>query len=255
MLNKNNKNKFSIVFFVIVSLLVFCVAFFGMIFLSAKNSYYTYQKDNINNKKSDNKYFLNKNYSHDDPYMTKIPNLKDMLRGPIINKVDPAIGNQNAKVFIVQFSDFACEYCYNQEKEIKKILEKYKDQVMMIWKDYPENNLNSESYQSAIYARCAQEQNKFWEFHDELYKNIKNLNKQTYYKIAKKLKLNLDEFDLCIDSKKVKNLINDNILEANALNINGIPFIYINDQEIMGEINFEDLEKIIELEINRNNDK
>ncbi len=247
--------KFPTVFFVIVSLLVFCVAFFGMIFLSIKNSNYNYQKNIVKNKKINNKYFLNKDYSHNDPYMTKTPNLKDMLNGPIINTVDPAIGSQNAKVFIVQFSDFACEYCYNQEKKIKKILEKYKDQVMMIWKDYPENDLNSESYQSAIHARCAQEQNKFWEFHDELYSNVKNLNKQTYYKIAEKLKLNLDEFNLCIDSEKVKNLINDNILEANALDINGIPFIYINDQEVMGEINFEDLEKIIEVEINRNNGK
>ena len=185
--------------------------------------------------------------------MTKIPNLKDMLRGPIINTVDPTIGNRDAKVYIVEFSDFACDYCYNQEKKIKQILEKYKDEVIMIWKDYPESNLNSESYQSAIYARCAQKQNKFWEFHDQLYENAKNLNKQKYYEIAENLKLDLDEFKLCSKSKRIKKLINDNITEANALDIKGIPFIYINDQEIMGEIDISDLEKIIEIEINKDN--
>jgi protein-disulfide isomerase len=200
---------------------------------------------------SSEKYYLNKNYNEGDPFITKNPDLSEMLAGPIISAFDPSLGDKRAPVTIVVFSDFECSFCHQQEQTLRDLMEKYKDRIRIIWKDYPESDPNSVSFQAAMAARCAQEQDKFWVFHDYLFDNNKNLNSEVYYRIADLLNLDITFFKTCLESDKIKNLIKDNIAEANALDISGIPFIYVNDQEVMGEISLEELERIVGIELNK----
>ncbi len=80
-----------------------------------------------------------------------------MLTGPIITNVDPSQGARNAPVTIVEFSDYVCNYCKEQESTIKQLIEAYQDKVRLIWKDYPESNYLSLSFQAAVAARSAGE--------------------------------------------------------------------------------------------------
>jgi len=200
---------------------------------------------------STDKYYLNENYSEGDLLITKVPNLKDMLAGPIITDLDPSLGAKDATVTIVQFSDFECDFCQEQEQILKQILTEYNGKVRLIWKNYPENNEDSISFQAAVAAKCAQRQGQFWLFHDLLYQNNDNLTQLEFLNIADQLNLNRAEFVRCLDNDNIKQLIRDNIEEANALDITGIPFIYVNDQEVMGEISLEELERIVEVELNK----
>ncbi len=205
------------------------------------------------NKKTNNlikRIYLNNDYKDTDPFITKNPSLEDMLTGPIISKLDPISGNDNAPVSIVEFADYTCYFCYQEEQLLKKIMKDYKDKVNLVWKDYPEGKIDSTSWQAAIAARCAGEQGKFWEYHNKLFENYKNLNNDLFERIAKQLDLNMNKFKSCQKSKKIVNLIKDNIDEADALDIEGIPFVYVNNQEIMGYMKEEDLKKIIDLELN-----
>lgn len=198
------------------------------------------------------KYFIKKDLNtKDDPMMTKKKDLKDILAGPIISYRDPSLGNIDSPVTIVEFSDFKCDYCIEQEKELKNILAKYQDKVRLIWKDYPEADMATESFQAAKAARCADQQGKFWAYHDLLFANNSKFNKDIFYQIAKTIDLDTDSFDKCFKGKGVENLINDNMAEANILDINGIPFLYVNDQEIMGNITGDDLDRIIKLELSK----
>ncbi len=197
------------------------------------------------------KYYFKENQQADDPYITRNPNLRDILAGPIISAADPAMGDETASVVIVEYSDFICEYCAEQEQLLKKIVSDYKHKVRLIWKDYPELDQDSVSYRAAIAGRCAQEQEQFWPYHDFLYEYRDRLNRETFTEIAEMLKLNIKEFSACLESDKVKDQIEDNIAEANALDISGIPFVYVNDQEIMGQVDYEDLKKIIEIELGK----
>jgi len=200
------------------------------------------------NSGSADTYYLNTNFSQNDPLLTRRPSLKDIFAGPIISSLDPSLGQENAPVVIVEFSDFTCEYCQNQEEVIKKVISVYKDKLKLLWKDYPDSNINSISYKAAVAARCAGEQNKFWVYHDALFKEgIKDNN--TFLKFASELKLNENKFNDCLNSGRSQLLINDNIKEANALDITGVPFVYINDQEVMGEATYEELERIIKIEL------
>lgn len=185
-----------------------------------------------------------------DPLITKTPSLEDYLDGPIISATDPNIGVDNSKVTVVQFSDFDCKFCQKQENVLKLAQQQFGDKVKFIWKDYPDTDKNSISYQAAIAARCAQMQGKFWQYHDELYKSSK-ISAALFLQIADLLGMNKGQFENCLKSETASALVNDNIEEANALGITGVPFIYINKQEIMGEASLEDLKQMINIELTR----
>lgn len=186
-----------------------------------------------------------------DPLITKAPDLKDVITGPVINNNDPSMGAENAPVVIVEFSDFTCSFCQLEETRLKQIVNLYKDKIRLIWKDYPENNPASISWQAAKAARCSGEQNNFWPYHDLLFLDNKNLSQTKFIELAQRLNLNEEKFKECLASKETNNYLKQNVNEANALEITGVPFIYVNDQEVMGEVSWEELKDIIESELKK----
>lgn len=240
------KQKFSIPLFIIAGLSTFIIlALFFILFKML-----LFYKINQTSNQSD-KYFF-KNFSQGDPLTTKIPDINDILAGPIISQNDPSLGPIDAPITLVIFSDFECKFCQTQERIIKAIMEQFQGKIRLIWKDYPENNLNSTSFKAAIAARCANLQNKFWEYHDILFQNKENLNQDNFISFANQLNLDKNQFENCLENNDIKKIIKDNMDEANALNIIGIPFIYLNDQEVMGELTINDLKKMVENELNKN---
>ncbi len=246
--------KFPTEIFVVVAIANLIFVFFAYAFILAllKQSVAAPEaQTETQERASNNKYYLNEDYEDGDPLITKNPNLQNMLRGPIIGDQDPSLGPDSAPVNIVIFSDFRCSYCVKVEKDLQRIKEEYQDKVKFIWKDYPEQKRNSNSWQAALAARCAQEQNKFWPYHDLLYQNTPNLSQDLYMKLARDLDLDIKKFEECLQNENVASKIEDNILEADALEIKGVPFIYINDQEIPGNLGLKDLRRIVEIELSR----
>ena len=190
----------------------------------------------------------NPNYQNPDPLITKNPSLKDMLGGPIISKRDPSLGDREARVTIVQYSDFSCQFCQVQEQHLKELVAKNKYRVRLFWKDYPESNEDSESFRAAVAARCAQAQDQFWPYHDLLYE-FNSFDPASFVRIAELLKLDLNQFNICLSSEEAKQLVRDNIEEADALNINGVPFIFINNQSVLGASSYPELENIVKSEL------
>ncbi|MFH1662120.1 MAG: thioredoxin domain-containing protein, partial [Candidatus Falkowbacteria bacterium] len=198
------KPNFPTKLFVASSLAVFFLFFALFIILNF------YLANNSKNEKKLNEkdhYNYENFYDTSDPFITKVPSLKDLLTGPIISESDPSLGNTDAPIVIVEFSDFECEFCHTQEKNLKKLIEKYPDKIRLIWKDYPDDN----SFASAVAGRCANEQNKFWEYHDLLF------NSKNYLELAEKLNLDLTKFSKCLNNEDIEILIKKNINEANAL--------------------------------------
>ncbi|MBU4375350.1 DsbA family protein [Patescibacteria group bacterium] len=235
--------------FVVASLAAF-VLFAVILFLIKINLTAEKRLVNAPLSNSSDKYYFNENYKNQDPFITKVPSLKDMLAGPIVSQADPALGLDNAPITIVEFSDYECGFCQEQEQTLKQMIEKYNDKIKLVWKDYPERDENSISFQAAVSARCAQEQNQFWPYHDLLFENNENLNQEKFLELASDLNLDINQFNECLIGEDSKNLIRDNIEEANALDVSGIPFIFVNDQEVMGEISLEELERIVNIELN-----
>lgn len=248
MLNFLKQSKSPVPFFIIASIALL-VMFPIFLYFFKYTLIKTFPKNNI--ARQQNQYYPDNIFDTSDSFITKVLTLKDLIDGPIINNIDPSIGNDSAPIVIVEFSDFECDFCRKQEKVLNKIIEEYGDRIRLIWKDYPIDMPASASYQAAAAARCAGEQNKFWEYHNLLFEKNNNFNQQTFLEIARELKLNSKQFKKCAASDKTKKLIDDNIIEANALGINGVPFIFVNKQKVAGKISLDELRKIIEAELKK----
>lgn len=203
-----------------------------------------------NNQKVESKISTTTVSSVEDPFITKVPQLENILQGPITDGRDPQLGSRRAEVTIVEFADYKCDVCQGQIRALKKIKDEYGEKVRIIWKDYPFYQENSSSFQAARAARCAGEQDEFWGYNKLLYQNNEqHLNDSLFISLAEKAGLNIYDFRGCLQEERVNDLIMDNIVEANALSIKGVPFTYVNDQEIMGEASYEEIERLIEIEM------
>ena len=172
------------------------------------------------------------------------------LRGPIISSNDPSRGPDEAIVNIVYFSDFACSFCRQQETILQQALEQYPDQVRVIWKDLPDTNPTSQSYQAAKAGRCADQQNKFWSFHDQLL-SLETIQDRDIERAAAKSGLDMSIFRQCLKQDKITDmLIDNNLKEADALGISGTPYTYVNQRDFLGQITWQDLDNAIKAELN-----
>ncbi len=118
---------------------------------------------------------------------------------------DPARlrGNPKAAVMIVEFSDYQCPYCRSVEPTVKQVLAKYGDKVSLSYRDFPLTAIHSQAMISAEASRCALEQGKFWEYHDQLFTASK-LEKNDLIEYARNLKLDDKRFESCLTSEKYK---------------------------------------------------
>ncbi len=243
--NIRKKQKYSAVLLMASAFLsLMFVAFF---FISIKS----YLADSNNFKYQIIADEQNQGYDTKDQLMTKKIQTKQ-LSAPIINGQDPLLGEKNAKITIVLYSDFACPACIRQEENLRQILTEYRGIIRLIRKDYPDQDKNSLSYRAASAARCAEEQNKFWPFHDLLTQQLSLAANPDLYTLIKQAKINSEQFYSCLEQQRSQTRIQANIAEANRLKLPGVPFIFINQQEILGQASLADLKHAIEAELTTN---
>ena len=94
---------------------------------------------------------------------------------------DPCIGPQKAPITIIEFSDFQCTYCAKfVDATLVRLLEAYPDEIRFCYRDFPLDNIHPEARPAAEAAQCAFEQNKFWEFHNGLFRSQTALSNNLY---------------------------------------------------------------------------
>jgi len=158
------------------------------------------------------------------------------------------LGAASSTITIVEFSDFVCPYCQKSATAVRNLGAKYKDQIKFVYRDYP---LHDNSINLALAARCAGEQNKFWEMHDWLFANQVELSvmgdelKTTLLNFASDLKLGISQFETCFDSRRYISQIKKDYEDGELLNIEGTPTWFVNNYAITGNLSEEKLEELI----------
>ncbi|PYV25722.1 MAG: thioredoxin, partial [Acidobacteria bacterium] len=148
---------------------------------------------------------------------------------------DPARvrGNPKAPVMIVEFSDYQCPYCHQAELTVKEVLAKYGDKVSLAYRDYPLTAIHSQAEIAAEGSRCALEQGRFWEYHDQLF-TASNLDKDALIEYARKVKLDDNQFGACLTSGKYKAEIDKDLQEGKKAGVSGTPGFFINGIVLSG---------------------
>lgn len=153
----------------------------------------------------------------------------DALPSAVNISNEPFQGPANAKVALIEFSEFQCPFCSRHDKETFPQIEKEYIQtgkIKYVWRDLP-LDFHKNAFKAAEAAHCAGEQGKFWQMHDRLFDNQKNLAAEDLPRHAEALQLNASSFQQCLDSDRYAKDIKKDIAEANNAGITGTPTFLI----------------------------
>lgn len=182
-------------------------------------------------------------------------NLTIFLRPPLVEVAyDNARvrGNANAPVTIIEFSDFQCPYCRRAQAILKEVLDKYDGKVRLGYRDFPLKNIHPQSQLAAEAARCAQDQTKFWEYHDALY-NSSQLEKENLLELARKAGIEMTRFESCLSDQKYKKSVEQDVQDGIQAGVTGTPAFFINGIFLNGARPFSDFQNIIDSELANKN--
>ncbi len=159
------------------------------------------------------------------------------------------LGSKTAQVTLVEFADYECPYCQKVAADVKKLKADYGDKVAFTYKDFP-LPMHARAEKAAEAARCASKQNKFWEFHDELF-HSKELDVDQLKAQARALKLDATAFDKCLDSGEEVAAIERDKKEGMRLGITGTPSFFINGHYLSGALDYAALRQIVDQQLSK----
>lgn len=162
----------------------------------------------------------------------------------------PSKGASDAKVTIVEFSDFQCPFCSKAEPSVDEVMKNYSDKVKVVFRHFP-LDFHEKAFKAAEAAACAEEQGKFWEFHKTLFANQGALSVDDLKVHAKALNLDAAKFADCLDSGKMKTKVDGDMAAGRAVGVNGTPAFFINGIAISGAQPYEKFKEIIDAELAR----
>ena len=174
------------------------------------------------------------------------------LLGPFYEKVDtqghPFIGPPNAPITIIEFSDFQCPFCSRMVSPLEKIRENYKDQVRLVFRQFPLNSIHPQAQKAAEASLCAANQNKFWEMHDLMFED-KKLSLSDLKLKAASLKLDKIEFERCLDLNQFTEQVKQDIFDGARAGVTATPTLFINGRPLTGAVPYKQIKKIIDEEL------
>lgn len=159
----------------------------------------------------------------------------------------PVRGPDTAPVTIVAFSDFECPYCERGHKTIQQVEREYGERVRVAYKAYP-LDFHSHAMVAALAAKSAQEQGKFWEFHDLLFRQ-RGLDMQQLDAYAREAGLDMDRLHADLEALKWGSSVQRDMRQARRLGVTGTPAYFINGRYLSGAKPIEVLREVIDKEL------
>ena len=179
------------------------------------------------------------------------------LKPPPIQRVEvsiqgaPVKGSDKAPVTIVEFSDFHCPFCKRVVPTLAQLESKYGDKVKLVFRDFPIESLHPGASKAHEAARCAEEQGKFWAYHDKLFAGPANSSPELFNRLAKEVGLEPVAFETCLSSGKHQAAIKKDIDEGQRLGVTGTPAFFINGRLLTGAQPLEAFARVIDEELAR----
>jgi protein-disulfide isomerase len=160
---------------------------------------------------------------------------------------DPSWGPEDAPVTIVEFSDFQCPYCARfVTQTYPQIKQQYEGKVRFVFRDFPLTQIHENAQNAAEAAGCANEQGKFWEYHDMLFTNQSALDVASLKSYASQLGLDSATFDQCLDSGKYAEEIQKDLQDGNQYGVQGTPSFFVNGLLVSGAQPFSVFQAVID---------
>jgi protein-disulfide isomerase len=160
----------------------------------------------------------------------------------------PVRGPENAKVTVVVYSDFQCPFCAKGATRIHELEKMYGDKVRFAFKHLP-LPFHPDAKLAAAAAIAAQRQGKFWELHDRLFANQRELDREGLVSQAKAIGLNVSQFEGDLEDPEVIAQVERDQAEAKRFGINGTPTFFVNGRKITGAQPLDTFRTLIDAEL------
>ncbi len=168
----------------------------------------------------------------------------------------PYDGNSSAKVVITEYSDYQCPACGYAEPILRTLRSEYQDSVAFRYVNFPLVNIHKNAFKAAEAAECANDQGKFWEYHDKLFETQKAIQTDSladpkfYYNLADSLGLDSSKFRQCLDSDAKKDTVMRDLQESMGKNLKGTPSFFVNNVSVE-DFGYENFKNIIDQELKK----
>jgi protein-disulfide isomerase len=164
----------------------------------------------------------------------------------------PFKGGADAKVTIVEYSDFQCPFCSKGADVVNALAKKYGNKIKIAFKHYP-LPFHTQAKGAAMASMCANEQDVkfFWKMHDAMFADQSKLDKDNLLATAKKAGVKEAEFKACLDAEKYKGKVEANMAEGQALGVKSTPTFFVNGKLISGAQPVEVFSEVIDTELEK----
>lgn len=173
----------------------------------------------------------------------------------------PLLGNKDAKVTIVEFSDFQCPFCKKYFDDTHgQINETYvkTGKVKFAYRHFPLSSIHPLAQKAAEASECANEQGKFWEYHDQLFAEQETWSPLTeteaitnFTEYAGQLGMNTEQFRSCLEDGKYQANVDEDTTIAGEIQVDATPSFFVNGIRVVGAVPFADIQKTIEEELKK----
>ncbi len=158
----------------------------------------------------------------------------------------PSFGPTDAKVTLVEFTDFQCPYCSRAAKATKQLKEKYGDKVRFVLRNFP-LSFHKDAHLAAQAALAAGEQGKFWEFHDKAFDNQKALGREQLEKYAQEVGVtDMAKFKKALDDGTFKDKVDADFKLGQEVSVSGTPTLFLNGARVQNATDFDAISKQID---------
>ena len=171
--------------------------------------------------------------------------LSPTVQATLVKGDAPSFGPADAKVTMVEFSDFQCPYCAKAAETTHKIKEKYGSKVHFVFRQFP-LPMHDNAHAAAEAGMAAHAQGKFWQMHDLLFTNQSALDRGSLEKYAKEVGLNVATFKKALDSKEYVAAVDADVKLGGAAAVNGTPSLFLNGARVDNPGNFETVSAMID---------
>jgi protein-disulfide isomerase len=164
-----------------------------------------------------------------------------------------AKGPADAPITLVEFADFQCPYCRRAHPTVARLLAEYSDKILYVFRDYP-LGFHKRAIPASVAARCANEQDKYWDYYESLKVMVGDLSDVDLNKRAADMGLNMDDFGACMASGRHEAVVNAGFEDGQALGVTGTPTYFINGRMLIGAQPYEAFLAIVKDELSRSAD-
>lgn len=171
-------------------------------------------------------------------------------RYDIPTKGYPSIGPKDAEITIVEFSDFQCPYCQKWHTQVyEQLMAAYPNKIRLVYRNLPLIQIHPQAMSAAEASLCANDQNAYWKFHDQLFDNADSLGDELYSTIAADLRLDRAAFEKCMSDHKHQAFIQEDMQFAIDLGVQSTPTFFINGLAVVGAQPLSVFQQVIDQEL------